>query len=167
MNILFTITACVAVISTFMVITRTVVIHALLYLVVSLLAIAILFALLGAPFAAALEVIIYAGAIMILFVFVIMMLNLDGRDAAQERAWLKPKSWLGPAILAALLVGELIYSGFARQLAGDAAQVIGPQEVGLALFGPYLLAVELASLLLLAGLISAFHLGRDINERGN
>ena len=45
--------------------------------------------------------------------------------------------------------------------------MIGPKQVGLALFGPYLLAVELASLLLLAGLISAFHLGRDINDRGS
>jgi len=151
MNLLFTGAAIVAVISTTMVVTRTVAVHALLYLIVSLLAIAVVFATLGAPFAAALEVIIYAGAIMILFVFVIMMLNIDQRDAARESAWLTPRSWIGPSILAALLVAELIYSGL----------------VGLALFGPYLLAVELASLLLLAGLISAFHLGRDINERGS
>ena len=51
--------------------------HALLYLVVSLLAVAVIFFLLGAPFAAALEVIIYAGAIMVLFVFVVMMLNVS------------------------------------------------------------------------------------------
>ena len=167
MNLPFTTAAIVAVISTAMVITRTVAVHALLYLVVSLLAIAMVFATLGAPFAAALEVIIYAGAIMILFVFVVMMLNIDASDAARESAWLTPRSWVGPAILAGLLVAELIYSGLADALPGQAAAVIGPRQVGLALFGRYLLAVELASLLLLAGLISAFHLGRDINERGN
>lgn len=167
MNLLFTGAAIVAVISTTMVVTRTVAVHALLYLIVSLLAIAVVFATLGAPFAAALEVIIYAGAIMILFVFVIMMLNIDQRDAARESAWLTPRSWIGPAILAGLLAAELIYSGVMNGLPGDADAVIGPKQVGLALFGPYLLAVELASLLLLAGLISAFHLGRDINDRGS
>ena len=167
MNLLFTGSAIVAVISTTMVITRAVAVHALLYLIVSLLAIAVVFTTLGAPFAAALEVIIYAGAIMILFVFVIMMLNIDQRDAARESAWLTPRSWIGPAILAGLLVVELIYSGLVDGLPGAATMVVGPKQVGLALFGPYLLAVELASLLLLAGLISAFHLGRNINERGS
>ena len=167
MNLLFTTSAIVAVISTAMVITRTVAVHALLYLIVSLLAVAIIFATLGAPFAAALEIIIYAGAIMILFVFVVMMLNIDQRDAARESAWLTPGSWIGPAILSGLLVVELIYSALADGLPGRAAAVIGPKQVGLALYGPYLLAVELASLLLLAGLVSAFHLGRDINERGS
>lgn len=167
MNLLFTMAAIVAVISTAMVITRTVAVHAVLYLIVSLLAIAVVFATLGAPFAAALEVIIYAGAIMILFVFVVMMLNIDRNDAARESAWLTPRSWVGPSILAALLVVELLYTALTDRLPGNAASVIGPKQVGLALFGPYLLAVELASLLLLAGLISAYHLGRDINERGS
>ena len=167
MNLLFNIAAIVAVISTVMVITRTIAVHALLYLIVSLLAIAVVFTTLGAPFAAALEVIIYAGAIMILFVFVIMMLNIDKRDADRESAWLSPRAWAGPAVLAAALGAELIYSGAMDRLPGAASIVIGPKQVGLALFGPYLLAVELASLLLLAGLISAFHLGRDINERGS
>ncbi len=167
MNLLFTGSAIIAVAATAMVITRTVAVHALLYLIVSLLAIAVVFTTLGAAFAAALEVIIYAGAIMILFVFVIMMLNIDRRDAERENAWLTPRSWIGPAILAGLLVAELIYGGLIDRLPGTASIVIGPKQVGLALFGPYLLAVELASLLLLAGLISAFHLGRDINERGS
>src|SRR3978361_152668 len=149
MNLLFTGSAIVAVISTTMVITRTVAVHALLYLIVSLhallslivslRAVAVVFTTRGAPFAAALEVIIYAGAIMILFVFVIMMLNIDQRDAARESAWLTPRSWIGPAILAGLLVAELIYSALTDRIAGNAAGVIGPKQVGLALFGPYLL----------------------------
>ena len=72
----------VAIISTLMVITRTNAVHALLYLIVSLLSVALVFFLLGAPFVAALEVIIYAGAIMVLFIFVIMMLNV-GADVCK------------------------------------------------------------------------------------
>ena len=60
-------------------ITRLNAVHALLYLVVSLLAVAMVFFILGAPFVAALEVIIYAGAIMVLFIFVMMMLNIGDR----------------------------------------------------------------------------------------
>ena len=80
MNVLFYIAACIAVISTLMVIIQLNPVHALLYLVVSLLSIALIFLLLGAHFAAALEVIVYAGAIMVLFVFVVMMLNLGPRS---------------------------------------------------------------------------------------
>ena len=72
-------------------------VHALLYLIVSLLAVALVFFTLGAPFVAALEVIVYAGAIMVLFVFVVMMLNLGPSAAEQERRWLAPRTWVGPA----------------------------------------------------------------------
>ena len=75
MNVIFYITAIIAIITTLLVVTRTNAVHALLYLIVSLLSISVIFFILGAPFIAALEVIIYAGAIMILFVFVVMMLN--------------------------------------------------------------------------------------------
>jgi NADH-quinone oxidoreductase subunit J len=161
MNIVFYIAAVVAVLATAMVITRANVVHALLYLIVSLLAIALIFFALGAPFVAALEVIIYAGAIMVLFLFAIMTLNLGPHAAAQESQWLRPASWAGPALLTVVLLGELLYV-FAQgggQPAGAAAE-IDPRAVGVALFGPYLLAVELASLLLLAGMVGAYYLGR-------
>ena len=95
----FYIVAIVAVIATLMVITNANAVHALLYLVVSLLAVAIIFYILGAPFVAALEVIIYAGAIVVLFVFVVMMLNLGEAAVAQERQWLSAGMWVGPALL--------------------------------------------------------------------
>jgi NADH-quinone oxidoreductase subunit J len=160
MNVLFYIAAGVAIFSTLMVITRLNAMHALLYLVVSLLAVAIVFYALGAPFIAALEVITYAGAIMVLFVFVVMMLNLGPATIDQERRWLRPHMWLGPAALALILMGEwLVLIRRAGPLPND-GHVVGPQAVGLALFGPYLLGVELASMLLLAGLVGAYHLGR-------
>ena len=105
---LFYTAATVALIATVMAMTRANAIHALIYLIVSLLAIAVIFFLIGAPFAAALEIVIYAGAIMVLFVFVIMMLNLGDKGDRQERQWLQPKVWAGPAVLASVLFIELL-----------------------------------------------------------
>lgn len=160
MNLLFYISALIAVISTFMVITRTNAVHALLYLIVSLLAVALIFFSLGAPFVAALEVIIYAGAIMVLFVFVIMMLNLGAQASKQEAQLLGPGIWIGPSSLTVILAVELIYIFTADRDRLSAASIIGPKQVGIALFGPYVLGAELASMLLLAGLIGAYYLGR-------
>jgi NADH-quinone oxidoreductase subunit J len=162
----FALTALVAVLAAFMTVTRAVAVHALLYLVVLLLALAFIFFQLGAPFAAMLEVIIYAGAIMVLFVFVMMMLNLGQPDRRRERGWIGPRVWIGPAILAVLLLAALL-----RALSGAGAMAvpsgpIGPRQVGLALYGPYVLTVELASFLLLAGLASAFRIGRHIQGEG-
>jgi NADH-quinone oxidoreductase subunit J len=160
MNGVFYLSAVIAIVSTMMVITRLNAVHALLYLIVSLLSVALIFFVLGAPFVAALEVIVYAGAIMVLFVFVVMMLNLGPQSIAQEGGWLDPTMWRGPAILVLLLIAELIYLLAGNGSTPDATTVIEPKEVGIALFGPYLLGVELASVLLLSGLIGAYHLGR-------
>jgi NADH-quinone oxidoreductase subunit J len=159
-NAFFYLSAAVAVLATFRVITRCHAVHALLYLIVSFLALAMVLYLLGAPLIAALEVIIYAGAIMVLFVFVMMMLNLGPDLNGQKKAWLNVKLWAGPAILTAILLGELIWmiSGVEPQTL--APKMIGPREIGISLFGPYALSVELASMLLLAGLVGAYHLGR-------
>jgi NADH-quinone oxidoreductase subunit J len=151
----------VAVIATLLAITRYNPLHALLYLIVSLLAVAAVFFSLGAPFAGVLEVIIYAGAIMVLFVFVVMLLNLGKATVDQERRWLLPRAWIGPGLLSLVLLAEV--ARVLVQRAGDvsaAGQTIAATQVGVALYGPYLLAVELASMLLLAGLVTALHLGR-------
>lgn len=160
MNTTFYMAAVVAVISTLMVITRRNAVHALLYLVVSLLSVALIFLILGAPFIAALEVIIYAGAIMVLFVFVIMMLNLGPQSVAQEGQLLSPGIWVGPVILTALLAGELLYILLRAPARVFNITTVSPKLVGIALLGPYVLGVELASMLLLAGLVGAYHLGR-------
>ena len=170
MTTMFYISAAVALVASVMVITRANAVHALLYLIVSFLALATVFFALGAPFAAALEVIIYAGAIMVLFVFVVMMLNIGAPATERERGWLAPRGWIGPAVLAAILLGELCYVFFAGCGEAAAGGVVDPQQVGAALFGPYLLGVELASFLLLAGLVGAYHLGRrepDANPAGD
>ena len=103
MEIAFYLAGFIAVIATIRVISHTNPVHALLYLIVSLLAISAVFFSLGAYFAAALEIIVYAGAIMVLFVFVVMMLNLGNAVQQQERDWLKPSVWIGPGILSLAL----------------------------------------------------------------
>lgn len=157
----------VAILSTAMVIINANVVHALLYLIISLLAVAIIFYILGAPFAAALEVIVYAGAIMVLFVFVVMMLNLGEAETEQERRWLSPWIWVGPAGLSAILLGELVYMLWQGPGSIPSGTLVGPRQVGDLLFGPYLLAVELTSMLLLAGVVGAYHLARPESRMPN
>ncbi|PPK75551.1 NADH dehydrogenase subunit J [Methylobacter tundripaludum] len=158
---LFYITSAVAVFATVMMITRLNAVHGLLYLILSLLAVGVLFFLLGAYFAAVLEVIIYAGAIMVLFVFVIMMLNQGQKTIEQERVWLQPGIWIGPSLLALILFVEMLVIVVSGGSA-ETGYAVSAKQVGIALYGPYLLAVELASMLLLAGLVGAYHLGKPM-----
>ena len=158
MELTFYIAGAVAVASTVVMLTRLNLVHALLYLIVSLLAVAVDFFVLGAPFAAALEAIVYAGAIMVLFLFVVMMLNIGRHAAETEKQWLTPGIWTGPVILASILIVEVAY--LARSVSAPLSTgAIAPKQVGIALFGPYLIGVELASMLMLAGLVGAYHLG--------
>jgi len=158
MNVFFYIAASVAIISTIMAISARNAIHALLYLILSLLAISVVFYLLDAPFIAALEVIIYAGAIMVLFIFVTMMLNI-GLERKTEKKWLNPRMWIVPSILAAVLFIDLILTLKNVKTIPVDTQVILPKQVGISLFSTYLLGVEIAAILLMAGVIGAFHLG--------
>ncbi len=160
MEIAFFAAGAVAVIATVLAITRLVAVHALLYLIVSLLAVAVVFYTMGAPLVAALEVIIYAGAIVVLFVFVVMMLNLGVRTQETERKWLAGRAWIGPVILSALLLAEVIYLIVRAPVSTAISSISTPKQIGLALYGPYLLGVELASMLLLGALVGACHLGR-------
>lgn len=159
MIILFYLAGAIAVISTAAVIVQTNIVHALLYLILSLLAVAVVFYVLGAPFAAALEAIVYAGAILVLFLFVIMMLNLGQHTRDQERSWLSARMFVAPGIMSALLLGQFL--NVMSQIDQDMTITrVGVMEVSALLFGPYVLAVELASILLLAGLVSAYHLAK-------
>jgi len=166
LQLMFYFAATLAIVASLKVITGKNTVHSLLYLVVSLLAVAVCFYLMGAPFAAGLEVIVYAGAILVLFVFAIMMFGL-GQDetlhAPQSHAFKLShiSLWFGPSLIAVLLLIQLIFaidnSAVQEKLTSN---IIHAKQVGILLYGPYLLAVEIASFLLLAGLIAGYHFAK-------
>ncbi|HKK57147.1 NADH-quinone oxidoreductase subunit J [Marinobacter sp.] len=170
MELAFYLSGLVAVLATVGVIFGTSPVHAVVYLIVSLIAVALVFFALGAPFAGALEIIVYAGAIMVLFVFVVMMLNL-GRDSDRDQTLRQPRHWIGPSVLALVLLGALFtlisQGGVGQAIDGE---LLTARAVALIMFGPWLMVVELAAILLLAALVTASHVGRRSNpvrKRGN
>ncbi len=160
MIILFYIAVLVAIVSSILVVTRSNIVHALLYMVVSLLATAVIFFMIGAPFIAAMEIIIYAGAIMVLFVFVVMMLNLGKQAVEQEKRWMSSEGWYFPSLLSLILLTELGYLILSGNTIPIKGVQVDPQRVGQTLFSTYLIGVELAAILLMAGIIGAYHLAR-------
>lgn len=160
MPVVFYIASVVAILSTIMVITRYQPIHALLYLVVSFLAVAMIFLSLGAPFVAVLEIILYAGAIIVLLIFVVMMLNLGTDTATQEKQWLQPKIWIGPSILCLVLLAEMVILLLRGQEANMQVQAVPMRTVSIALYKEYVIAVELAGFLLMAGIVGAAHISK-------
>jgi NADH-quinone oxidoreductase subunit J len=131
-----------------------------LYLVVSFLAVAMIFLSLGAPFVSVLEVIVYAGAIIVLFIFVVMMLNLGTETASQEKEWLKPRIWIGPSILVLVLLVEMIILLVNGNKSVINITVVDPRKVALSLYREYIIALELAGFLLMAGIVGAAHIGQ-------
>lgn len=164
MNAVFYISAFIAVVTTIAAITRMNPVHAILYFILSLLAVGIIFFVLGAPFAAALVIIVNAGAIMVLFVFIVMMVNQGRHTIEQEVVWTSRKSWIAPAFLAIILLIEIIYILARSGETVTGSDVIAPKQVGMALFGPYVLGAELVSMILFVGLLGAYHLARKNPE---
>lgn len=160
MNTIFYIAASVAFVCSVMAITNRNAIHGLLFLILSLLAISVIFYILGAPFIAALEVIVYAGAIMVLFIFVVMMLNV-GNEKELEKKWQRLSMWIIPVVLASVLMGIFIYAVKELEQPDIKRDIIGPKQVGVSLFTTYLIGVEIAAIMLLAGIVGAYHLGRQ------
>ncbi len=156
--ILFYILAAVTVIGTVFAITEKHTVHAIVYLVTSFFALAVIFYLLGAPVVAVFEVIIYAGAIMVLFLFVIMMLDLGHPEKAQfpgVREWW-PALVLGGTTLAAVACLALGHAPASFPAGGG----IDVRDFARTLFHEYGIAVELISMQLLFALVGALYLGR-------
>jgi len=157
-TILFYILAAVTVLGTLCAITARQTVRAIVYLVTSFFSLALIFYLLGAPLIAAFEVIIYAGAIMVLFLFVIMMLDLGHPERMKTP---RLADWL-PAILLFLVIAgslaTLAASHHARAPIGGTGITV--RQFAQALFQRYGIAVELISLQLLFALVGAIYLGR-------
>ncbi len=123
-----------------------------LFLILAFASLGGLFGLLDAPFIAVVQIIIYAGAIMILFIFVIMMINVREGMPAEKKKWTLYLS-LG---LAAVLVIELIFAfKGAFSLTGGAMEKSGPTDLGRVLFTEYLYPFEITSILIIAALVGA------------
>jgi len=145
-------------------VTRRDPVHAVVWLIASFLGTALLFALLGAPVLAALQVILYAGGILVLFLFVVLAI----RSAPPADV---PRRRLGRRILAlwfgagTLLVGILVAVDPAGR-SGLTAGSESPRELGFLVFGQYAVAVEIVSLLLFVPLVGALCLGREAGGSG-
>jgi NADH-quinone oxidoreductase subunit J len=157
-SILFYILAAVMVVTTILAITEKHPVHAIVYLVTSFFALAAIFYLLAAPLVAMFEVIIYAGAIMVLFMFVIMMLD-PGRSDEARRPGLR--HWLPALLFAAIILAALLTAATLRPVApAVAAGGLGVKEFSLALFQKYGVAIEIISMQLLFAVVGALYLGR-------
>ena len=155
--------AAVAIFASLRVVTQANPVHAILSMIVSLLAIAGIFFILGAPFAGALEIVVYAGAIMVLFVFVIMMLNLGMRNDEREERWLDAGTWAVPTGLT-VIIAVVLYAMIGlnhNEAAVIGGSTISAKAVGTVLFTKYIMLIEVAALLLLAALVAAYHLGKE------
>ena len=158
--------AAVAIFASLRVVTLANPVHAILSMIVSLLAISGIFFVLGAPFAGALEIVVYAGAIMVLFVFVIMMLNLGMSNDEREERWLDAGTWAVPTGLT-IIIAVVLYALIGLNHTDTAmigGTTISAKAVGTVLFTKYVMLVEVAALLLLAALVAAYHLGKESSD---
>jgi len=152
----------VTVISALLVITRRNPVHSAIYLIVTLLSVALIYLQLQAEFLAAVQIILYIGGIMVLFLFVIMLVRLDviTRQVAFNQ------QWLVAAIVSAILLSEMAAVIFLGRrtapLPAATTESLQPntEQIGRALFQNYMLPFEIASLLLLVAMVGAVLMAR-------
>lgn len=140
-------------------------VYSALFLILNFLTIAIFYLLLNAPFLAMAQITVYAGAIMVLFLFVIMLLGPRPIEGEQQIAWQRPLAFT----LGVIMVGELVYIFFGKcescggftELAADFGS---PQSVGTLLFNKFLIPFEVTSVLLLVGMIGAIVLTKGTRK---
>ncbi len=159
-GLIFYVLGAIMVVSTALAITRRLLVHAVVYLIISFVATGLMFYLLGAPFLAVLEVVIYAGAIMVLFLFIVMTVPI----APVEQETREPlRRWLPAIILSVIsffIAGILIFEVPGSRLELSPAMAT-PAAFGHYVFKNYWFPVEIASFLLVIGLVGALYLGRQ------
>jgi NADH-quinone oxidoreductase subunit J len=162
----FQILALIALVSAFMVVTRRNPMHSALWLLVTFFALAGIYLVLNAEFIAAIQIIIYAGGILVLYIFVIMFVDLS-KEATLRKAFHKPGQVAAAAIFAAMVMGVVIYvtisSGGIEPFAISEPAAAAPDTTrafAKELFLKYLYPFEVASVLLLVAMIGAVILAR-------
>jgi NADH-quinone oxidoreductase subunit J len=162
--VLFYIFAAIAIVSAILVITQHNVVHSAAFLGATLFAVAGIFLTLHAEFLAGVQVIVYVGGILVLFVFVIMLISVD--RAGHERQY--SRQWTIALVTAVLLIAEIGYGlfrgrdslGLPAAVAADAEVLGNSEKVGMALYQAYLLPFEIASILLLVAIVGAVVLSK-------
>ena len=159
-QIIFGLTALLILFSAVRVVTTRSMVHAALWLIVTLLGVTVLYALLQANFLAVVQVVVYVGAIAILFIFAIMLTRREMRDTSSQMN----RSWPLAALISLVVFGGLTALVYNAPVAGKVAGNLSDEDMlgalGQALVSPdaYVLPFEVASVLLLAALIGAVYL---------
>jgi NADH-quinone oxidoreductase subunit J len=163
--LIFYVLAAIILVTTGLAITRRNLVHVVMYLVFSFFGSAMMFYLFGAPLLAVLEVIIYAGAIMILFLFIIMMVKVE----ASEEPLFPIQQWLPIVLIGVvyLIIGAVIVSSAPGSQVTLEIALAKPKAFGEYLFQRHWLVIEIVSLLLLIALVGALYLGHKKPEEDN
>jgi NADH-quinone oxidoreductase subunit J len=169
-QIIFLLTGALILGSALMVVTVRNLLHAALWLVVSLFGVAVLYAILQANFLAVVQVVVYIGAIAILIIFAVMLTRRELLDKGQQT---RPNWWI-PALLGVLILTGLIrlilnFPGVDRQAAALPAGLDSVKALGTALVSPnaYVLPFEVASVLMLAALVGAVYVATVDKKQEN
>ena len=134
-------------------------VHSVLYLILTFFAIAGHYVLMNAQFLAAVHIIVYAGAIMVLFLYVIMMLNLNADVEPQKKNWMKVAATLSGGLLMVVLVGALRTA--AGNLTPSPAENVGMiNNLGKALYNEFMVPFEISAILFLVAMVGAVMLGK-------
>jgi NADH-quinone oxidoreductase subunit J len=138
-------------------------IYAALNLIINFTAVALFYLILAAPFISLAQVAVYAGAIMVLFLFVIMLMGAERLGTDSVLPWQRPLAYVLGAILAVEAVVAFVFRGVSGSSAAPAtpAGFGSPAAIGVSMFGPFLLPFEVISILLLAALVGAVVLTRS------
>ena len=167
--VVFAISAVVAIIGAVAMLMSRNAIHSALFLLLNMVAISVLYLLLRAPFLFAVQLIVYAGAIIVLFLFVVMLLGAERAEDERDRiGWQRPLA----IVMGLLLLGEAAYVFFAGAGAAPTATAgsedfAAPVKIGEALFTTYLLPFEVTSIILLAAIVGVVVLNKQEHRAEN
>jgi NADH-quinone oxidoreductase subunit J len=164
-NVVFWLFAPISVASAIAMLTRRNAVHAALFLIVNFFTLAVFYLLLDAPFLFAVQIIVYAGAIMVLFLFVIMLLGVEGSEPARDRLRAQKPIAIALGVAFAVEIGAAVHAGvgFSTKAPGGFDKVNAggnPQAVAKVLFERYFFPFEVTSILLIVAAIAAMVLAQ-------
>jgi len=145
-------------------VTRASAVHALLLLLAALISLGVSFFAMAANFAGAIQLLIYAGAVVAVFVFVVMTVDSDETTIAREREILR-RAWRWPALIVGLSIIPILFGIGGGSVGTGTPAPARADDLGLLMFGDWSVATELVALLLIAGMLGVRHLGRSLGPR--